>query len=521
MNFLIASLLLLVLPTTHSLRITTCGPVPNAAIAEYEPTLLSTGWDVLTITTNQSVPDTDQAYAAGFVEGLATSRRICDHWTNMMALYPNGTQKAQPLTPALTAFFEDNMKWMEQMTKQFSTSSKFWYQVNLQWTQWKGLYDGFATTGTCLLSKAELLSLGSQGDLFDLNSAVTKKDWSKMTPRQFRDFFQKKTHCSALVKLAADLSDIWFSHTSWYTYTSTTRIFKHYKFNYNDESTRAKVISMSSYPASLSSFDDFHLMDNGMVSIETSIGVFNYSLYNNNTIKPQSLLYSFRVMVANRMAKDSPDWATQFAMYNSGTYNNQWLVLDLSKFTPGKDIKPDTFWVVEQMPGMVEGHDQSTLLGYGYFPSYNVPMYTDIFNSLGYPGAVAMPGGAYMSDYQTCVRANIFRRDQAKVVDVATMQNIMEYNDYQNDPFSMKDPGFAIASRDDLDPISPRCGGGYDNKVSSYTMWGKGMLILARNGPTPQQGVFSFDTTKAACGAPGHVTGLPRVYNFSYVLMQP
>lgn len=37
--------------------------------------------------------------------------------------------------------------------------------------------------------------------------------------------------CSALVKLAADLSDIWMGHSTWDTYTAALRIFKHYNFS--------------------------------------------------------------------------------------------------------------------------------------------------------------------------------------------------------------------------------------------------------------------------------------------------
>lgn len=36
--------------------------------------------------------------------------------------------------------------------------------------------------------------------------------------------------CSALVKLAPDLSDIWLGHSTWDTYTAALRIFKHYNF---------------------------------------------------------------------------------------------------------------------------------------------------------------------------------------------------------------------------------------------------------------------------------------------------
>jgi hypothetical protein len=411
------------------------------------------------------------------------------------------------------------MAWMDQMTSTQAQLSGYWYQVNLVWTQWKGLYAGFSSTGKCKLSQTWLMAIGSQGDLFDLRSALIKQeDWTKMSRTEFRQFVRSKSHCSGLIKVTDDLSDLFFSHTAWFTYQATTRIFKHYKFNFNDRSTRSKLISFSSYPASLSSFDDFHVMDTGLVSIETTIVVYDYSLYNNNTIRPSLLLYWVRVIVANRMAKDAPDWADHFARYNSGTYNNQWMVVDLNKFTPGKPIVPNTLWVVEQIPGYVQSGDQSGVLQYGYWPSYNVPAYPNIFNALGYPKAIAQ-FGPDMNDYQTCVRANIFRRDQTTVHDLNSMQHIMQYNNYETDPLSKGDPEYAISSRADLIAGNgAECGGGYDNKVSSYSLFKQGMQILARSGPSSQQATFSYDTTRASCP---HTVGLPRVYNFSYVLMKP
>lgn len=45
------------------------------------------------------------------------------------------------------------------------------------------------------------------------------------------------------------------------------------------------------------------------------------SLY--DAVQPDSLMSWIRVMVANRMAANGSDWATIFALHNSGTYNNQ------------------------------------------------------------------------------------------------------------------------------------------------------------------------------------------------------
>ena len=41
----------------------------------------------------------------------------------------------------------------------------------------------------------------------------------------------------------------------------------------------------------------------------------------------KSLLSWQRVRVANQMAKDGPEWGDYSMRYNSGTYNNQYMVI--------------------------------------------------------------------------------------------------------------------------------------------------------------------------------------------------
>ena len=62
----------------------------------------------------------------------------------------------------------------------------------------------------------------------------------------------------------------------------------------------------------------------------------------------------------------------------------------------------------------------------GYWPSYNVPFYEEVYNRSGYPGVVKEHGTDF--SYQLAPRAKIFRRDQAKVVNMADMKAIMRYN---------------------------------------------------------------------------------------------
>ena len=42
-------------------------------------------------------------------------------------------------------------------------------------------------------------------------------------------------------------------------------------------------------------------------------------------------------MVSNRLAQSAASWATIFEKFNSGTYNNEWMVVDYSKVKKKKN----------------------------------------------------------------------------------------------------------------------------------------------------------------------------------------
>lgn len=48
-----------------------------------------------------------------------------------------------------------------------------------------------------------------------------------------------------------------------------------------------------------------------------------------------------------------------------GTYNNQYMVLDLKQIDLQKNIHDDALWVVEQIPGLVEYSDTTPILRTG------------------------------------------------------------------------------------------------------------------------------------------------------------
>jgi hypothetical protein len=67
------------------------------------------------------------------------------------------------------------------------------------------------------------------------------------------------------------------------------------------------------------------------------------------------------------MASTGRQWRDTFSRHASGTYANQYMVVDLKRFTPNQPLRPDTLWVVEEMPGLIIGEDQTPVLEFGYW----------------------------------------------------------------------------------------------------------------------------------------------------------
>jgi hypothetical protein len=95
------------------------------------------------------------------------------------------------------------------------------------------------------------------------------------------------------------------------------------------------------------------IMNDDRMVVETTISLLNFSLY--EAVDPSSQVLSWiRTMIANRMASNGEEWTTIYSNYNSGTYNNQWMIIDYNKVKAavGTGSLPDgTFWVLEQIPG--------------------------------------------------------------------------------------------------------------------------------------------------------------------------
>ncbi|XP_037370205.1 phospholipase B-like 1 [Talpa occidentalis] len=477
----------------------------------YNDSVMTTGWGVLEIKAGYGSQDLSNdiiMFVAGFLEGYLTASQMYDHFTN---LYPQLIKKSS-IVDKVQEFLEKQDQWTRDKIKK-SKDDPFWRHTGYVMAQLDGLYIGSRKKaileGRKPMTLFQIQFLNAVGDLLDLIPSLSPTKNSSLKVFKRWDM----GHCSALIKVLPGFENIYFAHSSWYTYAAMLRIYKHWDFNIKDKSTSSIRQSFSSYPGFLESLDDFYILSSGLILLQTTNSVYNKTLL--KYVVPQSLLAWQRVRVANMMANGGKEWAEIFTRYNSGTYNNQYMVLDLKKVKPKHSLDNGALYIVEQIPTYVEFSEQTDVLRKGYWPSYNIPFHEKIYNWSGYPLLVKKLGLDYSYDLSS--RAKIFRRDQGRVTDMVSMKYIMRYNNYEKDPYSKGDPCNTICCREDLNALDPSPGGCYDTKVSDIYLASKN-TAYAISGPTVQGGlpVFHWNRFNKTLHE-----GMPEAYNFDFMIMKP
>ena len=484
------------------------------ATAFYTPGLSETGWDFLSITTNNKFSDELQAEGAGRLEASLTKEGIYNHYHNMLST-------AGPLNEFTANFFKKQEEYLLSKKSEYNENPIF-YNAYLLYLQFKGLREQYnlEVEESRRIDPIEFNVMNSFGDVMDIKKKKNRPNFDEMDKEEMYQYFVLNNHCSAMFKLKYDLSDIFFGHNSWYYLNMMTRIFKEYNLNFNHESVKTHNVMFSSYPGSIVSNDDFYFTSKGLVVIETTNSVYNESSY--DLITEESLLCWQRVQLSNRMSSSAKEWTELFSKYNSGTYNNQYMILDTKQIEFGNytKIKENVLMIIEQIPGYLEINDVSDHLKFGYWPSYNIPYGKNVGKLSNIENTINSKPERNMrlyNDYNNCSRANIMRRDQYKINDIESFKTFMQYNDYLNDPFSGGSPGESIASRYDLRKEAPLCYGAFDTKLSSVKEIKQSpkKTIYLYSGATKQvEPLFNFNSD--ACINVTHL-GIPDTPNNTWV----
>lgn len=432
----------------------------------------------LRVSTSGEYGDSDQAFAAGYLEGWFTAQRIQQNYKNLYHYF----------TQTMNASLDGPMKWLNEQdawvrercsTQIYSRNTltlseeknnrgeekRFWHAVCLTMRQFDGLIAGYRAKASRpssgfsqeeMMTYQDFLFMENNADLYDIIDMMDptqRPSWidgdednkdndeknKALAERLFRRI-SLSGKCSALVKLAADLSDIFVGHSTWDSYTAMLRIYKHYSFDLWELAPASQQISFSSYPGEVFSDDDFFILSSKLVVTQTTNKIFNDDLF--KALTPASVPSWCRVRAANWLADDGESWTRVMRTENSGTYNNQYIIVDLKKFEPGEEPKPGLLWVAEQIPGAVVAKDMTDVLRFGYWPSFNVPYFSEIYNASGYPDFISKVEAhgqhfgktTHWLSYDGSPRAKIYRRDQAKIATLEDMKAIMRGNDWRKDP---------------------------------------------------------------------------------------
>ncbi|KYQ94010.1 phospholipase B-like protein [Tieghemostelium lacteum] len=482
------------------------------------------GWGKLYIQMNNptSNQQSNSYYAAGYIEAYLTSGYIYNFSQNYF-LNQFNTTNLKEFPMELLEFADTNSQWMLETFQNDTTP--FGRQVMNVMQQFDGLVKGYNDNveEQFQLDPMLLLLMNYVGDLDDIAGYFeylndTESAANKVyTVGELQEIFSRG-HCSALIKVPSDYSELYSSHTTWSGYYSMLRIFKRIIIP-DVWAPNGYDIYYSGYPGILTSDDDYFIIKpSNLVVTETTNSIINMSLY--SQVKPTTLLYWVRSMVANRLANSGQEWIDNYVPYQSGTYNNQWMIVDYKLFTPFSELQNGTLMIMESIPGEYMSADVTGILSFGYWSSFNIPYFPRFQQLMGYTYYETLYGD--MASYSLNPRAKIFRRDQNNVESLSDMQAIMLSNMYLTDPYSDGFPGSAIASRYDLydradnPPFFVKIpSGAIDSKVTSSQL-ASTQLSMAYSGPTvtPDCPPFSFDDWEDI----SHL-GLPQTFNFDWVQM--
>ncbi|GMR36699.1 hypothetical protein PMAYCL1PPCAC_06894 [Pristionchus mayeri] len=476
----------------------------------------STGWASVDIEiSSEAIPEWQQAYAAGFLEGRSTRHLISDHAHNLLAHYCKGARGyCERAFDFLVRQLEFMRLWIDN-----NPTDPYWKQVNFTLTHLKGMVDGYDNTMMASRTDEELVRhnvflIQLQAEIWDLEAKFSRPNWMN----------RRRGHCSALVKLLSDRSDILFAHTTWDSLSSLLRVQKRFRFKLPHVGSGGEY-SYSGYPGTLASIDDFYMSGANLAITETTNELYTTKLY--DRMKSTSVPTWIRSQVATRMASSGEQWALLFGKHNSGTYNNQWIIVDYNKFVSGLErLLPGTLTILEQMPGALEYADMSSHLDkHGFWSSYNRPYFPSLF-SLGGFAEMEEKYGEYFS-YNETARARIFRREEHKVKDFSTLHSLMRMNNFRSDPLSQcsscsphENAEYAIASRNDLNPrdgkypfkgMAVRDIAATDVKYTSSSM--PPLSFISECGPTHET-LPPFDWTTSDLRDSVRHRGQPLTWNF-------
>jgi hypothetical protein len=589
------------------------------ARAKYTKSLDKIGWSRLYVETFDFASAEIQSWAAGYLEGKLCAGQILDFYKNLVGIHNKES-----------SYLEDVFKFYKKIEESIrSKTSKsqlahlssgldleYWISVAMVQAQSDGLLAGYNTImKDQQFTLPQIYFINADGEVPELLSVFKYKYNSQksesysfkeskfLKKRKFNENFHQtekfsknylklyfgtedpdmvwnklmsKSHCSALIKLIPDeynseIKDVLIGHTTWDSYSEMHRIFKMYKFSFTmyDGVKKDSTISFSSYPGTLTSTDDFYLLNKKIVVLETTLEMLDLSLYGRKIPEANDYVPNYiRILVSNRLSNSGKEWTENFQKNNGGTYNSQWMIIDFSKFNvnlgnlqngpksnqslfskfEGENLQTDNnfknlknsktdlffnmnnlssfmksfsfkqkdrinegfFYVLEQIPGNIEVQDMTqNLLETGYWASYNRPYFEKIFKEAGYYDMMRHYGKTY--SYYDNPRSELFKSKINSIKHLDDFKALMQLNLnlHKNDHINTISPRYDIASNHEL----RKPAGGIDTKIVNSDMV-YNQTVYAKSGPSTTGGTPPFKWSDWP-GQPHY--GLPDIWNFPWV----
>eukprot|EP00928_Gymnodinium_smaydae_P013472 TRINITY_DN14910_c0_g1_i1.p1 TRINITY_DN14910_c0_g1~~TRINITY_DN14910_c0_g1_i1.p1 ORF type:complete len:646 (-),score=126.93 TRINITY_DN14910_c0_g1_i1:101-2038(-) len=536
---------------THSMTVdSSAGPDANSlAWGCFNDSISDSGWASLEVTTTEdtSSPLQTRAYAAGMVEGLLTVDRTIQFVQNVEALMAKDTGGGAVKQVVDKAIRMSLVAWQELGGGAESVTEPKDDIARQAWAlmlQLRGIRDGvnFAieyrkTNSNAQAAMPQKISMyqlmlanmhaeipaivemyGRSEQVNILTAllqtsvrngkhasgprrAVRKEPWPRWASHQ--------PHGSAIVRRVGPVSepDIVAGHVSFGEYGEMLRIMKTYTLHLG---TPVNKVTLSSYPACISSTDDYIMTGNGFLAMSTLLWIPSEGELAQPPAKNDGLPSFLRSIMATRLAVAPRMWTKVYGFLAGIAGAKQWLLVDYAKLKDGQPLANDTVWMVESLARFQRGKDLTeSLVTNGFVEAHGVPHFRDVRVVYGLPEEGP---GAYEEHKQS-----------ALVDKGATISNLANARELLRESQPSRRNQLAITSRFDLDPDRPVPAGGIDAKVTNKCLVSK-MGLQAKSGPAITEGgnVFSWLKEDGSEAFPGWAhAGLPSQFNFSWVNVLP
>lgn len=478
--------------------------------AQYTNTITEDGWYKYSVEGREGADPNEMGYCAGYLEGYLAQPQIYDAFNLFIdTIFVNRSNLPYP--EKFTDYMKQNLDYA--FSDRFKNERN--YQVFLN--MFSGLSDGYNIAAIENCSQQEgycnktidrylLWSYSSNGDLIDILPLLGLMKYSNPI----------RARCTAFIKLLPDYSDIFMSHNTWTDYRQLHAVMK--RITLPIDFFAAKTVVLSTRIGMVGSVDDFYVSDSNLMVFETSL-LNNNESYSKQYVTPQRLNYWIRANAAMFAARNGEEWVDLFIKDNSGTYNNDYYVIDINKFTPGKKPTKDLVWLIEQTPSdkIYKSDVTENLTKKGHIASFNVPVSKEIYDLMDY-AKYANLNTLYVPYFENC-RYLISEREMPLVKNFDDFLHIGRYNHYKTDEYSKGNPLATIAARNELNTSELNDDyfeGALDNKACRASEVFTRLDVHAINSPTSEGEVpvftFNFDRLK---NFPHD--GLPEVWNFSYI----